>query len=139
MSVKARGEEYRSTTVCIDSYDNGVPVGQLHNDWLPEGKRFYSTTGFLIEMERILDDMDCPRAFVALRTFAPPVSGETGLSANEQRNGAMATFTVRILFRQNASWQGSVTWLEGRQEQSFRSVLELILLMDNALSFERVS
>ena len=44
------------------------------------------------------------------------------------------TFAVRILFRQNASWQGSVTWLEGNREESFRSVLELIFLMDSALS-----
>ena len=45
----------------------------------------------------------------------------------------MATFAVRVLFRQNASWQGEVTWLEGKREESFRSVLELILLMDGAL------
>jgi len=49
------------------------------------------------------------------------------------REGKLATFAVRILFRQNASWQGSVTWLEGDRSQSFRSALELILLMDNAL------
>jgi hypothetical protein len=40
---------------------------------------------------------------------------------------------VRVLFRQNASWQGSVTWMEGRQEESFRSALELLLLMKSAL------
>ena len=31
------------------------------------------------------------------------------------------------------NWQGSVTWVEGKREQSFRSVLELILLIDSAL------
>jgi hypothetical protein len=45
----------------------------------------------------------------------------------------MATFFVRIIFRQNASWQGSVLWLEGQREQRFRSALELIFLLDNAL------
>lgn len=41
---------------------------------------------------------------------------------------------VCVLFRQNASWQGSEQWIEGAREESFRSVLELALLMDGALS-----
>ena len=44
---------------------------------------------------------------------------------------------VRILFRQNASWQGTVLWSEGGQEERFRSALELALLLDSAL--EQVS
>ena len=44
---------------------------------------------------------------------------------------------MRILFRQNASWQGSVTWLEGGRDESFRSVLELLLLMHSALETEQ--
>jgi len=41
---------------------------------------------------------------------------------------------VKVLFRQNASWQGSIAWLEGKREESFRSVLELLLLIDSAVS-----
>ena len=37
---------------------------------------------------------------------------------------------MRIMFRQNSSWQGTVTWVDGKMEESFRSVLELIILMD---------
>jgi len=44
---------------------------------------------------------------------------------------------ARILFRQNASWQGSVVWVEGRQEERFRSALELVLLMDSALTAQK--
>jgi len=53
--------------------------------------------------------------------------------------GEQETFDVKILFRQNASWQGSVVWLEQKQEQSFRSVLELILLFDSALTQKQAS
>ena len=55
------------------------------------------------------------------------------LPEGDAHTGALATFAVRLIFRQNASWQGSITWLEGEAEQSFRSVLELTLLMDSAL------
>lgn len=43
------------------------------------------------------------------------------------------TFIIRVQYRQNASWQGSVQWVEGGKEQHFRSALELIKLMDEAL------
>lgn len=43
------------------------------------------------------------------------------------------TFIIRILERQNATWQGSVTWIEEQREQNFRSALELLKLIDGAL------
>ncbi|RQD78662.1 MAG: hypothetical protein D5R97_00130 [Candidatus Syntrophonatronum acetioxidans] len=43
------------------------------------------------------------------------------------------TFLVRIQYRHNASWQGTLSWLEGKKTIRFRSLLELILLMQEAL------
>lgn len=37
---------------------------------------------------------------------------------------------VRIISQENSTWQGQVTWLDGEQTESFRSMLELIKLMD---------
>ena len=139
MTTRAWGAEYRMTTVCIDSYENGVLSGRFYNPYLSGGQSFQSMTQFLLGMEQALDAMDFPKAFTAARTFAPPPEQETGPPEADYYPGREATFTVRILFRQNASWQGSVTWVEGRREQSFRSVLELILLIDNALNFEKAS
>ncbi|MBC2870856.1 hypothetical protein KQI11_00175 [Acetanaerobacterium sp. MSJ-12] len=47
--------------------------------------------------------------------------------------GGRATFTVQVTYRQNATWQGTVTWLEEGKQSHFRSALELIKLMDSAL------
>jgi len=121
------------TTVCIDSYENTVLSGRLYNPYLKTGKTFQSGMQFLIEMERLLDRMNFPASFTATRSFAVPPEYETGPPAKPPPDGVVATFSIRILFRQHASWQGSVTWLEGRQEQSFRSALELLLLMDSAI------
>ena len=35
--------------------------------------------------------------------------------------------------QQNATWQGSVTWVDEQREQYFRSTLELLKLIDGAL------
>lgn len=139
MTTRAWGEEYRTTTVCIDSYENAVLRGRFYNPYLTGGQTFHSMTQFLLGMEQALDAMDFPKAYTATRTFAAPPEQWTGAAEEPYRMGEQATFAVRILFRQNASWQGSVTWLEGKQEQSFRSALELILLIDNALSYANAS
>ncbi len=39
------------------------------------------------------------------------------------------TFYVRVHFRQHASWQGSIQWLEGKKSVFFRSLLEMTTLM----------
>ncbi|MBR5319181.1 MAG: hypothetical protein IKU46_06265 [Peptococcaceae bacterium] len=51
----------------------------------------------------------------------------------ETNHAAIATFKVKVLFRQSASWQGKLIWIEGKQEIAFRSALELVKLMDSAL------
>jgi hypothetical protein len=45
----------------------------------------------------------------------------------------MATFELEILFRQNASWQGNVIYAEQNLSSSFRSLLELLSLIDSVL------
>lgn len=44
-----------------------------------------------------------------------------------------ATFVVKVLNTQNATWQGTIDWMDGQQAQPFRSALELIKLIDSAL------
>ena len=43
------------------------------------------------------------------------------------------TFIVRIMNRQNSTWQGSVTWVDNQETQKFRSALELVKMIDGAL------
>lgn len=49
------------------------------------------------------------------------------------KRGDLGTFLVHVQYRQNATWQGQVTWVDQKQTQSFRSALELIKLIDSAL------
>ena len=128
MEQRAAGGICGSFTVCIDSYRNGVPIGRFYSDCSDGEYPFESVTQCLTQMEHIMDGQIRPQAPRFDRNF----SG--GCARPEpRRQGRQGTFALRILFRQNRSWQGSVTWLEGRQEQAFRSVLELILLIDSAL------
>ena len=50
-----------------------------------------------------------------------------------RQKGELATFVVHVMYRQNATWQGSVLWAESGEKQNFRSALELIKLIDSAV------
>lgn len=132
---RARGNQYRANRVCIDSYQDGVLMGRLYNPASDKEIAFQSMSQFLLGMEELLDRMNFPQSFAAARSFtdlAPELSGGiTPMTAEPV--GALGTFVVRVFFRQNASWQGSVVWEETGREENFRSALELLLMMDGAL------
>lgn len=136
MGERMRGNEYRTTTVCVDSYENDVPVGRFYNPACPKGITFRSLSQLLVKLQDFLDEMQLPQAFNLTRSFSRrEAEGESEwASPKAEGRGGLATFDIRILFRQNSSWQGSVLWREGDREESFRSVLELILLMDSAMN-----
>lgn len=50
--------------------------------------------------------------------------------------GKQVTFVISVLFRQNVTRQGTVRWLDRDRTQNFRSTLELIPLMEDALSHD---
>ncbi|WP_455581050.1 hypothetical protein [Dysosmobacter sp.] len=134
MQERVNGNEYRTTLVCVDDYRQGSFSGRLYNPYWKEGREFQNVMQFLREMEGLLDRMKLPQSFTAKRSFAPPPSGTVPtLADGGHPSGKKATFQLRVIFRQNASWQGSVLWMESRREESFRSVLELLLLMDGVL------
>ncbi len=47
-----------------------------------------------------------------------------------------STFIVKVLNQQNDSWQGSVTWADTNETQYFRSALELLHMMNDAISHQ---
>ena len=44
------------------------------------------------------------------------------------------TFILEISDTQNQSWQGDVEWVQGRRKESFRSMLELLRLVDSVVT-----
>ena len=128
-------ESYRSLVICVDSYEQRQMSGRLCHCSFTQHKSFSNLMQLLLLIEQTVEEIDYPSSSTQKRVFRkaeanfdPPVCCEM-----KEATGAAATFRVRILFRQNASWQGVVSWLEGGCEETFRSALELVMLMDNAI------
>ena len=49
------------------------------------------------------------------------------------KHGDLGSFIIRVQHRQNSSWQGRITWIEKNQTVYFRSVWEMIKLIENAI------
>lgn len=134
MSKKHWENKYRDLLICVDKYDGRILMGRLVHPALGRAVRFWGTVDLLRRVEELLDELRFPQPYSRLRMFR---TGERTKDAQPESAGTeagrAATFQLRIFFRQNASWQGAVRWLEGGQSIPFRSVLELLLFMDGTL------
>lgn len=123
----------RKTTLCIDSYQGGVLRGRFYGA-NQVAEPFGSLSQFLVRMDAMLEETQAPQAYTTTRTFSSfLLPGVSGSFPGSIPKGCCATFELQILFRQHTSWQGILVWQDKKMEQSFRSVLELVLLLDSAL------
>ena len=135
MQGRMWGNSDKTIVVGIDSCKEGTLTGYLFNARLGVCEDFQGLMQLLLEVEELLDEMNISQAPDVLREFsAPPEKKTKRAPPIEPQPGKCATFAVQVLFRQNASWQGSVTWLDVGREEVFRSALELCLLMNSALT-----
>ena len=139
MQANQMVNQYRMIMVCIDSYENQVPVGRFYTPSGQEEVCYYGVMDFIKKIDSILEQLDIAQNFSSIRSFAtaPVIDCYRSECNGTFRVGKLATLGIRVLFRQNTSWQGSVMWLEGKKEERFRSVLELLFLFDSAITGER--
>ena len=43
------------------------------------------------------------------------------------------TFIIEVVDTQDSTWQGRVSWVNGQKQQTFRSVMELLRLVDSVV------
>lgn len=130
--------------IAVNSLQNGEPAGTFRTAFLPGEIPFSGITALVGELHHYMDTLDYPQSPTRLRSFSgqPDKTHETEKGAVrymedstlEIKAGEKATFVVQVLFRQNSTWQGTITWTEKGETQKFRSTLELLKLMDSAVS-----
>lgn len=137
---------YSSTLIYIDVLDEGEISGAFRNLHSPADVPFYNIAELFLRLDHRLDELNSPQAFMARRTwrvkkkthpkgyYAGPIQRPDRISDEEiaHRCGKEATLLLQVYTRQNASWQGTVQWLEGRKTLCFRSALELLWLLYEA-------
>jgi len=129
------------------TYDGGYYKGKLYSQFLDEPFEFFTLIKMLEKMEAVFDEKKFPQAFLSLRTFGEnkkktskpvskvveTVSDDIDMTHYEGKCTGKCTFEILVSYRQNASWQGQILWVEKKQKQDFQSELEMLKLMDEAL------
>lgn len=99
--------------------------------------RFESTLDVLTIIDKCLDRIGAAEVGFAARHWTAREQGR-GEDLKRRETEIQPTeapqFMVNVLRRQNATWQGTVQWLEGGKKQHFRSMLELVRLMEEVIA-----
>lgn len=144
--------------LCIDSWKREGPCGRLYHQYTADAIPFLSLYEALESMNQLYDVLRYPETFTAFRSFASsqkperhkttetgriaelPERKKTRIDSRERESlaqvmrnrGQSATFLIHVRYRQHFSWQGEIIWVDGQQRKYFRSVWELIRLIDSA-------
>lgn len=127
--------------ICIDSVTNGEFSGRIYHYYAQEPRSFSNILQLLEISDDFFDKLNFPQASTSTRTF---ISVPTSTSKTPEKiltpediigkRGEKGTFFLNVKFRQNSSWQGVVSWVEGNMTQQFVSVLELLKIFSNSLN-----
>ncbi len=138
-----RVNKYGTFGICVDEHSQDIFEGRLYVSVFEEPAAFKSVHGLIGLMNKALELAGVPHPFFEYRSFEDPKQDKGSSDAKKdvskklydhgRYSGKAATFLVNILYRQNATWQGTVTWVEGDRSVNFRSALELFVLIEGVL------
>ncbi|MGI6115949.1 hypothetical protein [Luoshenia tenuis] len=130
--------------ICVDAWEESRILGRFYHAATGKGA-FKDLNQLLLRLEEKFDEVNAPRATTVSRSFGQRVKvqkdkgkGTVEKMKEKPEAGKKATFMVQVQYRENASWQGQITWVEANQTRNFRSALELIKLMDSAAGSDRL-
>lgn len=127
--------------IFVDSSEHCEIAGYLYSPFYERYSKFSNALELLVQMSEMFDDLKFPQSSVEYRSFYNKRSQidsgegvESFMSEAIQKENVQAKFVIHVQFRQNATWQGTIEWLEENKTQRFRSTLEMLKLMEEALS-----
>ena len=129
--------------LCINEKKGRELSGLLYHSYSLEPAGFRNIEEMTKIMERLYDELQYPhignnqRSFVQADQTYPKTTQERNRIMSDEKllskHGDIGTFIVRVQHRQNSSWQGRLTWMEQNQTLNFRSIWEMIKLIESAM------
>ncbi len=128
--------------LCVDRKTGGIIEGRLYHGYSSKGHPFRGYEDIIKTAEELFNTLGFPHTGAGDRDIEGRThshqkkKGMTRVLSDEnmlEKHGDIGTFVIRVQHRQHSSWQGRVTWLEEDKSVYFRSVLELIKIIDGVL------
>ena len=128
--------------LCIDQVNGGDLSGKFFHSYSTEGVPFGGIGQMTLRMEMLFDYLRFPypgtnsRSFGQQRSLTRMTKERKKIMSDDallSKHGDIGTFIVRVQHRQNSSWQGRITWMEQDKSIHFRSIWEMIKLIESAV------
>lgn len=131
--------------VCVDSFQDQVIEGRIYSLFSEDAIEFSDLGSMMSNMEALYDSLDFPQSSVLKRIFKgtkAKTSIDKKLTANDKiltahdllkNPGKLETFVIGVSTRAMGTWQGDIYRSNTDEIRSFKSELELIKLINNAL------
>lgn len=139
MAISYKSKLYDSErifTVAIDWYQDRPIEGVLYQGEQPTGVCFSGYHELARMMEQHFAQMQYPRSVMDRRGFFSArgdMEKREAIREIARRDGRTGTYTIRVMQRQNASWQGNVKKNDG-ELFDFTSFLQLVSYLEGDLS-----
>jgi len=127
----------------IYSCDQWILKGSVSHVQSGRSMVFHSMMEMVLAVQDKMDEIGFPQSTTAPRGWKRRPAGadqhiiqhSMGARSDEDvmPEAILASFLVRIQFRQNASWQGTLVWMDSKESCAFRSLLELVKLVADAM------
>lgn len=126
--------------VCVDKFADEKISGRLYHCYTEEPWKFETIVHLVELMETLYDGISYPQASTETRCFVNSGHKDSATlkKVKEQseiitHRGKEGTFYVHVQYRQHSSWQGDIEWVDRGIKKQFRSELEMIKLMSDAI------
>lgn len=116
--------------------------GRVYSVYFDAFLEFQGVFQLLQAMEALFDTLEMPQAsytkpIASFKQRKKKIEGshiEQYAKREKLPPSEQPTFTVHVVYRQYNTWQGTITWMKENTSCNFKSVLEMLKLMDNALN-----
>ena len=138
-------ERYIYFTISLSPCKNENIIGYLYCPYLKNSVGFHDLTELILTMDQIMQDCHVPKCNVRYRTFNirhrkmmnqleyktidSQIIEENLKTSFMNLENTKNNFLVKIMYRQNYSWQGEITWIQKNKTKMFRSALEFLHIL----------
>ena len=143
----------RAFFIKVNSISEEGIKGEIRHLFFEKEVCFYGLDDAILKMDSMMDQLDCPQASTILIDFNGEYKKWKKRQGSEEQDDkkelpefqqywdekifqpvspGMPCYLISVMFRQNSSWQGEISWCEPKERVKtvhFRSVLEMMHLI----------
>lgn len=120
------------------NHHNGDLQGNIFFPALSKTVLFTSAWNMLKQIEEDIILKGYPQATFKLPKWSKKSAKKSGVKKQKAKGkykfeNISGNFLMQVQYCQNATWQGTIHWMEGRQTKTFRSQFEMLKLIEEAI------